>query len=415
MNVVDRFFKYISFNTQSDESSKTIPSTSTQMDLAFELKKEMEIMGLEEINLDKNAYLMASLPSNIDQLVPVIGFISHLDTSPDTPSNNVKPQIIKNYNGKNIVLNKKKNIVLSTQLFPELLNYVGYDIITTDGTTLLGADDKAGIAEIMEAIQYLVDHPEIKHGKIRIAFTPDEEIGKGFSLFNIQQFNCKWAYTVDGGEIGEFSYETFNSATVEINIKGLHIHPGYAKNKMINANLIAIQFIGMLPPQERPEFTENYEGFSHLIKIHGTVEKATLIYNIRDHDQNKLEKRLKLFKHITNYLNKIYPNGTIKIKIHQQYYNMCEIIKTQNHIIELAKKSMKESNVIPIIRAVRGCTDGSILSFKGLPCPNIFTGGLNFHGRYEYIPIKSMEKAVKVIVKMIINNTNNHINNSDYK
>lgn len=410
MNVVNRFLKYVSFNTQSNENSKTIPSTANQLNLALELQKEMKEMGLQDISLDKNACLMASLPSNIDELIPTIGFIAHLDTSPDISGDNVKPQIVRNYNGKDIILNKEKNIILSPKIFPELLHYIGEDLITTDGTTLLGADDKAGIAEIMEAIQYLVNHPEIKHGKIRIAFNPDEEIGKGASLFDIKQFNCEWAYTVDGSEIGEFSYETFNAATVKITIKGLQIHPGYAKNKMINASLIAIQFIGMLPIQERPEYTENYEGFFHLIDIDGTVEKAILTYSVREHNQNKFEQRLKFIQNIAIYLNTIYPKNTVKIKINKQHRNMYQIIDLQKHIIELAKSAMKESNVIPIIRATRGCTDGAILSFQGLPCPNIFAGGLNFHGKYEYIPIQSMKKAVKVLVMMIKINTQNYFN-----
>lgn len=400
-NVVDRFLKYISFDTQSSESSVITPSTAKQMRLALELKKEIEKLKLQEISLNEHAYLMASLPANINKPIPTIGFIAHLDTSPDMSGNNIKPRIVKNYNGKDIILNEGNNIVLSTTVFPELLQYIGEDLIVTDGTTLLGADDKAGIAEIMTAIQYLIEHPEIKHGKVRIAFNPDEEIGKGGLLFDIKNFNCEWAYTVDGGEIGEFSYETFNASTVKVTIKGMHIHPGNAKNKMINANLVAVQFIGMLPQQERPEHTENYEGFFHLTKIHGTIEETILSYNVRDYDQNKLEKRLKLFQDIADFLNKIYQKDTVKIDSNQLFYNMHKIVESKKHIIKLAKNAMKESDVTPIIRAIRGCTDGSMLSFKGLPCPNIFTGGLNFHGKYEYIPIRSMKKAVEVLVNII--------------
>jgi tripeptide aminopeptidase len=400
MTVTDRFLKYISFDTQSDENATTTPSTEKQMLLAQALKSEVEALGLTEISLDEHAYLMATLPANTDEKLPTIGFIAHLDTSPDMSGVNVKPGIVENYNGKDIVLNETENIILSPKMFPELLEHVGEDIIVTDGTTLLGADDKAGIAEIMTAIQYLIDHPEIKHGKIRIAFNPDEEIGMGASKFDVEKFGCDWAYTMDGGEVGELEYENFNAAAAKVKIKGLNVHPGYAKDKMRNAGLIAMQFAGMLPPQERPEHTAGYEGFFHLTGMKGTVEEAELSYIIRDHDAVKFEQRLKQLEEITRYLNTVYPDA-IQLEIKQQYRNMREIVEPHKHIIDLAINAMKEAGITPIVRPIRGGTDGAQLSFKGLPCPNIFAGGLNFHGRYEWIPIQSMEKAVNVIVKII--------------
>ncbi|MDR0682890.1 MAG: peptidase T [Dysgonamonadaceae bacterium] len=400
-NVVNRFLNYVSFDTQSDETAITTPSTEKQMNLAKALKAEVEAMGLTEVSLDEYAYLMATLPANTGATIPTIGFIAHLDTSPDMSGANVKPRIIENYDGKDIVLNEKENVVLSPSMFPELLRHAGEDLIVTDGTTLLGADDKAGIAEIMTAVQYLIDHPEIKHGKIRIAFNPDEEIGMGASKFDVEKFGCEWAYTIDGGEVGELEYENFNAAGAKIKLKGLNVHPGYAKNKMINAGLIASQFAGMLPPQERPEHTDGYEGFFHLTGITGTVEEATLSYIIRDHDKDKFEQRLKWLQDVTDYLNKIYPAGTVQLEIKQQYRNMREIVEPQKHIVDLAENAMKEAGITPLVRPIRGGTDGAQLSFKGLPCPNIFAGGLNFHGRYEWISVQSMEKAVKVIVKII--------------
>jgi tripeptide aminopeptidase len=344
---------------------------------------------------------MATLPANTDAKIPVIGFIAHLDTSPDMSGENVKPRIVKNYDGKEIVLNEKEKVVLSPSMFPELLQHVGEDLIVTDGTTLLGADDKAGIAEIMTAVQYLIDHPEIKHGKIRIAFNPDEEIGMGASKFDVEKFGCEWAYTMDGGDVGELEYENFNAAAAKIKVKGLNVHPGYAKNKMLNAGLIAAEFAGMLPPQERPEHTEGYEGFFHLTGMNATVEEATLSYIVRDHDKTKFEQRLLLLQNVTDYLNKVYPEGTIQLEIKQQYRNMREIVEPQKHIEELVEKAMKEVGITPLVHPIRGGTDGAQLSFKGLPCPNIFAGGLNFHGRYEWVSIQSMEKAVTVIVEMI--------------
>jgi tripeptide aminopeptidase len=401
MTVVNRFLHYISFDTQSSEDSGTTPSTEKQRLLALELKKEAEAAGLKDISLDEHSYLMATLPANTDKPLPVIGFIAHLDTSPDMSGANVKPRIVKNYDGKEIMLNEKENTILSPAMFPELLQHIGEDLIFTDGTTLLGADDKAGIAEIMTAIHYLIEHPEIEHGKIRIAFNPDEEIGLGASKFDVRKFGCDWAYTMDGGEKGELEFENFNAAAATIKLKGLNVHPGYAKNKMLNASLIAAQFIGMLPPQERPEHTEGYEGFFHLTGMKGTVEEATLSYIVRDHDKDKFEQALKKLADITEYLNKVYPADTVLLEIRQQYRNMREIVEPQKHIIELAENAMLEVGLTPNIRPIRGGTDGAQLSFKGLPCPNIFAGGLNFHGRYEWIPIPSMEKAVQVIVKII--------------
>ena len=406
MNITDRFLKYISFDTQSNEMSSTTPSTDKQRLLAEALKEEIETMGLTEISLDENAYLMATLPANTDEKIPVIGFIAHLDTSPDMTGANVKPRIVEKYDGGDIVLNAKENIILSPAMFPELLQHTGEDIIVTDGTTLLGADDKAGIAEILTAIQYLINHPEIKHGKIRITFNPDEEIGKGASKFDVEKFACDWAYTIDGSEVGELEFENFNAASAKIFVKGLNVHPGYAKNKMLNANLITLQFAGMLPPHERPEHTEGYEGFFHLTGMTGNVEEATLSYIIRDHDRNRFEQRLKRLEDLTAYLNKIYPEGTVRLEIKQQYRNMREIVEPQKHIIELAERAMREAGVTPVIRPIRGGTDGAQLSFKGLPCPNIFAGGINFHGRYEFIPVQSMEKAVRVIVKIVELNGN---------
>jgi tripeptide aminopeptidase len=400
MTVTERFLHYVSFDTQSSETSAVTPSTDKQMLLAQALKEEIEAMGLTNISLDAHAYLMATLPANTNKIVPTIGFIAHLDTSPDMSGTKVKPRIVEKYDGKEIVLNASENIVLSPATFPELLNHTGEDIIVTDGTTLLGADDKAGIAEIMTAIQYLIDHPEIKHGKIRIAFNPDEEIGMGASKFDVEKFACDWAYTMDGGEVGELEYENFNAASAKITVKGLNIHPGYAKNKMVNAGIIATQFAGMLPSQERPEHTEGYEGFFHLTGMNGTVEEATLSYIVRDHDRNLFEQRLKRLQDVANYLNTIYLERIVQVEIKQQYRNMREIVEPQKHIIELAEKAMLEVGVMPIIRPIRGGTDGAQLSFKGLPCPNIFAGGMNFHGRYEWIPVQSMEKAVQVIVKI---------------
>ncbi len=399
MNVVDRFLKYVSFDTQSDENTGVTPSTSKQMILAQALKEELELMGLEEITLDEHAYLMATLPANTDKKLPVIGFIAHLDTSPDMSGENVTPRIVKNYDGNDIVLCQEENIILSPKDFPELLSHKGEDLVVTNGKTLLGADDKAGIAEIITAIQYLQEHPEIKHGKIRIAFNPDEEIGMGASKFDVSLFGCDWAYTMDGGEVGELEFENFNAAGAKISIKGRNVHPGYAKNKMINAMHLAMEFAGQFPAEQRPEHTEGYEGFFHLVGMNGTVEEAFLSYIVRDHSKEKFDNRLKTLEEITAFMNQKYP-GVFTLEIKQQYKNMREIVEPQMHIVDLAFAAMQAVGVEPKVKPIRGGTDGAQLSFKGLPCPNIFAGGLNFHGRYEFVPIQSMEKAVKVIVKI---------------
>ncbi|HOM63162.1 MAG TPA: peptidase T [Dysgonamonadaceae bacterium] len=399
MNLIDRFISYVKIDTQSDENSDQTPSTSKQFNLAKELQRELNDIGLSEISLDNNCYLMATLPANTHKKVPTIGFIVHLDTSPDMSGQNIKPRIVKNYDGNDIILNEVSNIVLSPNDFPELLNHKGEDLIVTDGNTLLGADDKAGVAEIMTAIEYLLDHPEIKHGKIRIGFTPDEEIGRGPDKFDVEKFGAKWAYTMDGGEIGELEYENFNAASAKISIQGRNVHPGYAKNKMINALHIANELVSMLPANERPEYTEGYEGFFHLTSIQGTVDEATVSYIIRDHDRTKFENRKKQMVNAVNFLNTIYDHR-IKLELKDQYYNMREKIEPVPHVIDYAFRAMQEVGVTPIVRPIRGGTDGARLSFMGLPCPNIFAGGLNFHGRYEFIPIPSMYKAVDVIVKI---------------
>lgn len=399
MTLTERFLTFVKFDTQSDELTNLTPSTPGQMEFARFLRDEVEKMGLEEISLDENGYLMASLPSNTDVDVPVIGFIAHLDTAPDMSGRNVNPRIVPSYDGKPITLNEKENIVLSPDEFPELLNYVGLDLIVTDGTTLLGADDKAGIAEILDAIAYLQQHPGIKHGKIRIAFNPDEEIGKGAHKFDVEKFGCEFAYTMDGGAIGELEYENFNAAGAKITIKGRNVHPGSAKNKMINSILVANRFASLLPAEETPEHTEGYEGFFHLVHIEGTVEETTLVYIIRDHDRQRFEHRKEQLKEIAAKINGEYP-GSCTVEINDQYYNMREKIEPVIHIIEVAEKAMREAGVEPKVQPIRGGTDGAQLSFKGLPCPNIFAGGENFHGRYEYVPVKSMEKARDVIVNI---------------
>jgi tripeptide aminopeptidase len=400
MNVTDRFLRYVKFDTQSDELTNLTPSTPGQFKFAQALEKELHDLKLEDITLDENGYLMATLPANTDKAnVPTIGFIAHLDTSPDMSGHNVKPRIVENYEGNDITLNAEENIVLSPAQFPELLNYKGQALIVTDGTTLLGADDKAGIAEIISAVVYLQNHPEIKHGKIRIAFNPDEEIGQGAHKFNVEQFAADWAYTMDGGEIGELEYENFNAAVARVTFKGRNVHPGYAKHKMVNSIRMANQFILMLPRWETPEHTEGYEGFYHLIQIEGDVEKTTLTYIIRDHDRDRFERRKKELEHIVRKTNHEYPD-CCSIDIKDQYYNMREKIEPVMHIIEVAEQAMKDAGVTPKVQPIRGGTDGAQLSFKGLPCPNIFAGGLNFHGRYEFVPIQSMEKARDVIVEI---------------
>ena len=400
MTVVDRFLDYVKFDTQSDELTNLTPSTPGQMIFAQHLEKELKAMGLQDISLDDNGYLMATLPANTDASgVPTVGFIAHLDTSPDMSGRHVTPRIVQNYDGNPIVLNAEKNISLSPEEFPELLHYVGQDLIVTDGNTLLGADDKAGIAEIITAVDYLMKHPEIKHGPIRIAFNPDEEIGKGAHKFDVERFGADWAYTMDGGEIGELEYENFNAAVARVTFTGRNVHPGYAKHKMINSIRIANQFAIMLPRWETPEHTEGYEGFYHLVGIEGTVEKTTLTYIIRDHDRDRFERRKKELEHLTRKVNNEFP-GVASLEISDQYYNMREKIEPVKHIIDIAIEAMKQADVEPKVVPIRGGTDGAQLSFKGLPCPNIFAGGLNFHGRYEFVPIPSMEKASQVIVEI---------------
>ena len=400
MTITDRFLSFVKFDTQSDELTNMTPSTPGQMVFVKYLKEELEKMGLEEITLDDNGYLMATLPANGCENAPVVGFIAHLDTAPDMSGKNVNPRIVKNYDGKDIVLNEAENIVLSPAEFPELLNYVGLDLIVTDGTTLLGADDKAGIAEIITAVEYLQAHPEIKHGKVRIAFNPDEEIGLGAHKFDVELFGCDFAYTMDGGAIGELEYENFNAASAKVTILGRNVHPGSAKHKMVNSIRVANNFAQMLPRWETPEHTEGYEGFYHLVGIEGTVEKTELTYIIRDHDRARFESRKKEIEHLVNKTNTEYP-GCCSVEIHDQYYNMREKIEPVMHIIEIAEKAMREAGVEPHVVPIRGGTDGAQLSFKGLPCPNIFAGGENFHGRYEYVPIRSMEKAAEVIVNLV--------------
>lgn len=399
MDIVDRFIKYARIDTQSDESSTQTPSTQKQFNLAKEVEKEAVEMGLSDVSLDNNCYLTATLPANTRKDVPVIGFIAHFDTSPDMSGENVNPRIVKNYNGEDILLNESKKVTMSPVDFPELLHHVGEDIIVTDGTTLLGADDKAGIAEIMSAMQYLLDHPEIEHGKIRIGFTPDEEIGRGADKFDVAKFGAEWAYTMDGSELGELEFENFNAASAKIDIQGRNVHPGYAKNKMINALHVSNELIAMLPEHERPERTEGYEGFFHLISQSGTVEEVQLSFIIRDHDHAKFEERKSLMVNVVERLNKKYGNRLI-LDMKDQYYNMREKVEPVMHVVDYAARAMEEVGVKPHIRPIRGGTDGARLSFMGLPCPNIFAGGMNFHGRYEFLPIPSLRKASQVIVKI---------------
>ena len=399
MTVVDRFLNYVKFDTQSDELTNLTPSTPGQMIFAQHLEKELQELGLTEISLDDNGYLMATLPANTDKDVPTIGFIAHLDTSPDMSGRHVKPRIVEKYAGGDITLNSEENVVLSPSQFPELNDYVGHDLIVTDGNTLLGADDKAGIAEIIAAVDYLKNHPEIKHGKIRTAFNPDEEIGQGAHKFDVKHFDADWAYTMDGGAIGELEFENFNAAVAKVTFKGLNVHPGYAKHKMLNSIRVANQYAIMLPRWETPEHTENYEGFYHLIGFEGSVEKTVLTYIIRDHDRDRFERRKRELEHLTRKVNCEFPDCA-SIEIKDQYYNMREKIEPVMHIIDTAIKAMENVGVTPKVQPIRGGTDGAQLSFKGLPCPNIFAGGLNFHGRYEFVPISSMEKATEVIVEI---------------
>ena len=400
MTVIDRFLKYVTFDTQSDENTGVTPSTAKQMVFAKYLQQELQELGLEDITLDENGYLFATLPANVDRPIPVIGFIAHMDTSPDMSGENVKPRIVEKYDGTDIVLCSKDNIVLSPSQFPELLDHKGEDLIVTDGHTLLGADDKAGMAEIVSAMAYLKEHPEIKHGKIRIGFNPDEEIGLGAHKFDVEKFGAKWAYTMDGGEVGELEFENFNAAAAKVTIKGRNVHPGYAKNKMINSMLVANEFMSMLPADETPATTEGYDGFYHLVGMKGEVEQSELSYIIRDHDREKFENRKALVAECAKRINEKYGNEIVTVELKDQYYNMRQEVEPLMHIIDIAFGAMNEAGVEPKVKAIRGGTDGAQLSFKGLPCPNIFAGGLNFHGRYEFVPVQSIEKAVKVIVKI---------------
>ena len=400
MALVERFLKYVSFDTQSSEETEVTPSTPGQMVFAKYLKEELESLGLEDITLDEHGYLFATLPANIDKPVPTIGFIAHMDTSPDMSGKDVSPRIVQNYDGSDIVLCAEENVVLSPSQFPELLDHKGEDLIVTNGKTLLGADDKAGIAEIVSAIVYLKEHPEIKHGKIRIGFNPDEEIGLGAHKFDVEKFGCDWAYTMDGGEVGEVEFENFNAASAKITFKGRNVHPGYAKNKMVNSIRVANRFCAMLPAHETPEHTEGYEGFYHLISFNGDVEQTTVAYIIRDHDRARFESRKKKIERFISEINAEYGEGTATLELRDQYYNMREKIEPVMHIIDTAFAAMEAVGVKPNVKPIRGGTDGAQLSFKGLPCPNIFAGGLNFHGRFEFAPIQNMEKAMKVIVKI---------------
>ena len=399
-NIIRRFISYVTVDTESDPNNPAFPSTKKQWNLARLLEKELNDIGLQGVDLDDNCYLMATLPSNIDYEVPTIGFISHLDTSPDFTGKNVNPQIHENYDGGDILLNKAQNIVLSPNYFEDLLQYKGQTIITTDGTTLLGADDEAGITEIISAMEYLVQNPQIKHGTIRICFTPDEEVGKGAHLFDVEKFNAEWAYTMDGSQIGELEYENFNAASAKITIEGKIVHPGYAKGKMVNSISLANEFMMALPANEVPEKTTGYEGFFHLHDMSGTVEKTVLEYIIRDHDFDLFEKRKRFLLQIGEDLDKKYRKKLFNIELKDQYFNMKEKIVPVMHIVTLAKEAMEEIGISPTIKAIRGGTDGSQLSFKGLPCPNIFAGGHHFHGRYEYVPVESMIKATELIVRI---------------
>ncbi|MCW5519140.1 peptidase T [Aureitalea sp. L0-47] len=400
-HLIDRFFSYITVDTESDPESKTTPSTKKQWDLANALVEELKRIGMEDITIDEHAYIMATLPSNVDHDVPVIGFVSHFDTSPDFTGANVNPQIVENYDGEDIVLNKEQNIVLSPSEFEDLLMYKGQTLITTDGTTLLGADDKAGIAEIISAMEYLIAHPEIKHGKVRVGFTPDEEIGRGAHKFDVEKFGADWAYTVDGSQVGELEYENFNAAGAVITIQGKIVHPGYAKDKMVNSMYIATEFINSLPREETPERTEGREGFFHLQSVEGSVDSTKIQYIIRDHDRELFEERKKTVLKVASELNSKYGNERIKVEINDQYFNMREKIEPVMQIVDIAEEAMKQAGITPIIKPIRGGTDGSQLSFMGLPCPNIFAGGHNFHGRYEYVPLESMQKSIEVIVNII--------------
>ncbi|GAA4071758.1 peptidase T [Flavobacterium cheonanense] len=403
-NIIDRFISYVIIDTESDANSPTTPSTKKQLDLANLLVKELNTIGLTEVTIDENGYVMGTLPSNVDHEVPTIGFVSHYDTSPDFTGKDVKPQIIENYDGGDIVLNKEQNIILSPSYFKDLLLYKGQTLITTNGLTLLGADDKAGLTEIVTAMEYLVQHPEIKHGKIRVGFTPDEEIGRGADIFDVEKFGAKWAYTMDGSQIGELEYENFNAAGAKIKFKGKSVHPGYAKGKMINSMLIANDFINQLPKNEIPQETADYEGFYHVVGLSGSIEESVVELIIRDHDANLFQERKNKVLEIAEGINKKFAQqfgeDICIAEVKDQYYNMREKVEPMMFIVDLAEEAMKQLGITPLIKPIRGGTDGSRLSYMGLPCPNIFAGGHNFHGKYEYVPVESMQKAVDVIVKI---------------
>lgn len=399
--IKERFLKYVSIDTQSDENSETCPSTEKQLTLLRMLHNDLIALGLADVSMDENGYVMGTLPANNGKTGPVIGFVAHVDTSPDMPGNDIKPQIIENYDGGDVLLNRELNLVLSPKDFPEMRQYAGQTLIVTDGTTLLGADDKAGITEIITAIEYLVKHPEIKHGPIKIGFTPDEEIGRGVDHFDVKKFGADWAYTMDGGEIGELEFENFNAASAKVNIQGRNIHPGYAKGKMQNALLMAMEFNALLPVFDRPEYTQDYEGFFHLMKCEGSVEKAVIQYIVRDHDRQLFEKRKEIMQQCADFMNQRYGEGCFTLELKDQYYNMREMVEPQYHIVETARKAMVELGIEPKIKPIRGGTDGSRLSYMGLPCPNIFAGGHNFHGKFEFVPLESIEKATQVILKIV--------------
>ena len=399
-HLIDRFISYVTVDTESDPTSDTTPSTAKQWDLANALVEELKLIGLQDVTIDENAYIMATLPSNVPHKVPTIGFISHFDTTPDFTGKDVKPQIIENYDGKDIVLNKAQNIILSPSYFEDLLLYKGQTLITTDGTTLLGADDKAGITEIVSAMEYLVKHPEIKHGKIRVGFTPDEEIGRGAHKFDVEKFGADWAYTMDGSQVGELEYENFNAAGALVSIKGKIVHPGYAKGKMVNSMYIATDYINSLPRLETPEYTQDRQGFFHLYSVTGEVDSTQLQYIIRDHDKQHFEARKEMMLKLADELNSQLGEPCVSVEIKDQYFNMREKIEPVMHIVDIVEKAMKQAGIKPLIKPIRGGTDGSQLSFKGLPCPNIFAGGHNFHGRFEYVPVESIQKAIEVIVNI---------------
>ncbi len=406
MNLLERFLKYVSIHTTSDENTGLVPSTPQQMEFAKILAEELKDMGMQDVSLDKKGYLMATLPSNIDKDVPTVGFISHLDTSPDMSGKNVKPRIVENYDGNDIILNEKENIVLSPKQFPELTMYRGQSLVVTNGLTLLGADDKAGIAEIMTAMDYFIKNPDVKHGKVRVAFNPDEEIGLGAHHFDVEKFGCQFAYTMDGGEIGELEYENFNAAGAKVTFYGTNVHPGYAKNKMVNSMKIATKFMATVPANESPEYTDGYEGFYHLTGIGGDVEKTTVSYIIRDHDRKKFEERKAHLQMLVDKINSEFGDNTATLEVKDQYYNMKEKVEPVKYIVDIASEAIRQAGVEPKVKPIRGGTDGAQLSFKGLPCPNIFAGGHNFHGKYEFVPIQSMEKAtevVKNIIKIVAN------------